>query len=192
MKENTSAGERLDKLKIIETLFDKKKIRILQTLLKHPEKDFYLRELSRMAGVPPATTFRIISLFEKTGLVQTIKVSRIKLYRASENENMRFLAGFLKEEPLVIDTFVEKASKVEGVERIIQHGKSEKNKANILIIGSGVDSEKIKQISAEILERYNFRISSLTLSQEQFEQMRSMGLYSGIKKTLYDALRSQK
>ncbi len=55
----------------------------------------------------------------------------------------------------------------------------------MLIVGADVSQGEVKRICAEIMEQYEFKISSLTLAPEQYEQMSSMGLYPGVKKTLY-------
>ena len=81
--------------------------------------------------------------------------------------------------------FVDRIKSLEGIEKIILHGKQTNKKANVLVLGSNVDATQIKLISSEIKEKYDFTILSLTLTNEQYEQMSAMGLYSGEKQVLF-------
>jgi hypothetical protein len=46
----------MDKKRIVEALFDKKIIKILRLFINNPDKTYYLREISRITKVPPAST----------------------------------------------------------------------------------------------------------------------------------------
>jgi len=175
----------MEDLKILDDLFDSKILRILKLLLADKERKFYLRELSKEARVPVATTHRTVEKLVKLGIVDRVMISRFKLYKASENDKTAFIESFIKEEKQVIKGFVNEVSKLPGVESLILHGKEQHDRANILIIGENVDSNEVKRVCSEIKERYNFTISSLSLTMDQFRQMTKMGLYSGEKKVLW-------
>lgn len=184
-RDGANGSNGVDKIRVLEGLFDKKRIEILRVFLAEPEKQFYLREVAKFARVPPATTYRILDLLIKLEVLEIKTVSRFKVYQLNKSENTKFLDAFLKEQPLILDMFVDQVKTMGGVERIVLHGKPETDKANILIVGRGVDQGEIKRISADIWERHKFKLSSLTLESEQYEQMTRMGLYPGQKKTLF-------
>ena len=81
--------------------------------------------------------------------------------------------------------FADTAKRIPNIEKIILYGKEEPNRANILLIGENISSDEINPIIAEINERYGYKISTLRLTQEQYEQMLSMGLYPNEKKVLF-------
>jgi hypothetical protein len=74
---------------------------------------------------------------------------------------------------------------VKGEEEILLLGSKEKFKANLLILGQGIDVSEIKKLSGETKDKYNFSINQMTLSKDQFDQMSAMGLYPGSKKVIY-------
>ena len=175
----------MSNLKILEELFDKKKLIILKFFLQNKDKKFYLRELSKETSIPIATTYRIIKKLIELNIITQIKIKKFKLYRLSQGKDIEFLESFLKEGKRVIEEFIEKTKLIPNIQSIIMHGEGTETKANMLLIGENIDSNEIKKICADINEKYNFIITTLTLTKEQFEQMSSMGLYSGKKRILF-------
>ncbi len=172
---------------VLEEIFDRKKLSILKFLLQNPERNFYLQEITEQANVPVATTFRILQRLIKAGVVEEVRVSRLKLYKIGQNEKVDFLEKIFREDKQALEEFVEKMSKLKDIEQIILHGKKTTSRANILIISNTADPEKIKRVVGEIKDKYKFTISHLTLNQEQYKQMSQMGLYSGEKKVLFES-----
>lgn len=175
----------MEEVNVLEGLFDPKILKIVRLFLNEKDNQFYLREISNKVNVPVATTFRIIKKLLKLGIIEEIKIKKFKFYKIKEGSNIKFLESFIREEKRILDLFIDKIKNIEGINSIILHGKEMKDRANILIIGENIDSNSIKQLCGEIKDKYNFNISSLTLTEDQFKQMSSMGLYSGQKKTLY-------
>lgn len=175
----------MEEINVLEGIFDQKLLKIIRLFLNEKENQFYLREISNKVKVPVATTFRIVKKLLKLGLIEEIKIKKFKLYRLKEGPNTKFLEGFIREEKRILDLFIDGIRNIIGIGSVILHGKETKERANILIIGENIDSNAIKQICGEIKDKYNFTISSLTLTEDQFNQMSSMGLYSGEKKTLF-------
>ncbi len=176
----------MEEINVLESLFDSKILKIVRLFLNEKDNQFYLREISNKVKVPVATTFRIVKKLLKLGLIQEIKIKKFKLYKLKEGPNITFLESFIREEKRILDAFVDKIKNIEGISSIIQHGKEIKDRANILLIGENIDNNTIKQLCADIKDKYNFTISSLTLTEDQFNQMSSMGLYSGEKKTIFN------
>ena len=175
----------MDTIEVLNNLFDPKILRIMKLFLADIQKEFYLREIAKVCKVPVATTHRILNKLLQLNIIKQIRIKKFKLYKAAENDTTRFLETFLKEETQIVNIFVKKVSALAEVSSIILHGKEKGDRANLLVIGEGVDSNELKRICAEIKEKYKFTITSLALTREQYDQMTAMGLYSGLKKVLF-------
>jgi hypothetical protein len=175
---------------IIEEFFDKKTLAILKLFLFETAADktdkFYLREISKKTKVPVASTFRIIKHIKQLGIIEETLVKKTKLYSLAKNKNTQYLHSVLEEKKTLIDEFVETVAKLVGIEMIVLHGEATQDKANILIIGTGVDSKIIKEKVGEIKEKNNFNIIELVLEPGQFNQMQGMGLFPGKKVILWE------
>jgi DNA-binding transcriptional ArsR family regulator len=174
----------MDKKQLIEKLFDKKMIKILRLLINNPEKEFYLREISRQTKVPVATTFRIIKLLKEVELIDEKKNKYLKVYRANQ-KNISVFSELLEDKSSALREFVDYVSKLSGISQLILHGEEYKDKASIFIIGTNSDHEAINVKAVEIKEKFAFNIIHTFLSQNQYEQMTSMGLFSGKKVNLF-------
>lgn len=171
---------------ILSEIFNKKVLAILKVLINDSSGEgLYLREISKAADVPAATTYRILKKLNDAGIVTKTRVKQIKLYKIRQSEGSALLFKLLRKEARALDRFIELAKQLPAVETIILHGKEEKNRANVLLIGEDIDASHIKKICAMIKEEYDFVIAPLSLTAEQFEQMLKMGLYSSEKKVLF-------
>ena len=173
----------MDKKKVIETLFDKKVIKILRLFINNPQTQYYLREVARISKVSPASTFRILQTMNDLDLLQEHKVKHLKTYSLNESNASMFLA-LLGDKSSAISEFSEFIKTVSGVSSCIQHGKEDKNKVSILVVGEGINQEEIRLKVVDIKEKYDFNIIFLVLDPNQYEQMNQMGLYPGTKKHL--------
>lgn len=175
----------MDKKKIVENLFDKKVIKILRLFINNSDKRYYLREISRITKVSPASTYRILVSMKEMEILNEYKDKHLKTYALNE-ENATMFSHLLEDKTTAIEEFVKYVKRAEGVHKIIKHGQEERNKANILIIGLGIDEEEIRKKVVDLKEKYNFSIIFLVLQPEQYEQMNEMGLYPGEKEVLYE------
>ncbi|MBN1377128.1 hypothetical protein JW949_02205 [Candidatus Woesearchaeota archaeon] len=175
----------MGKLYLLERLFDNKLISVLRLFLDNPDQEFYLREISRESRVPVATTFRILKKLRELEIIRENHIKKFRIYSLIEDKNSSYLRNIFSEKESVIDYFVKQVSGINEIFFIILYGKEEKDKASILVIGEGVQNEKIKEITDEIKEKHGFILNVLTLTKEQFNQMSSIGLYSGEKKILF-------
>ena len=171
---------------IIEEFFNKKVLAILKLFLFDETGQFYLREVAKKSKVPVATTFRIIKRLKELEIIEESVIKKTKLYSLSENKNTKLLAGMLEEKKSVIEEFVEAISQLEGLQMIVRHGEESKDKTNIIVIGSNLNTQAIKAKVGEIKEKYNFNIIDLVLEPAQFNQMSSMGLFPGKKIILWE------
>lgn len=170
---------------LLKELFDNKRLAILRLFYEGPEKNFYLREISKLSSVPVASVFRIIKKLVDLELIQQHKVNKFKIYTLNDNEKTRFLGQFVKKQKQVLQVFVSKVKFLEGLENVYVHGKEEKNRANVFIVGQNIDANQVKSICSEISDQFKYRITPLILTKEQFEQMGSMHLYSGVKRVIF-------
>lgn len=174
----------MDKKLVLETLFDKKIIKVLRLLINNPEREFYLREIAKITKVSPATTYRILKSLKQLELVQEKKNKYLKLYSANQ-KNLAMFSDLLEDKSAAMREFIEFISKVQGVRQTILHGDEEKDKASIIIVGEGANQEYINSKVVEIKERFGFNIIYMFLSPDQYSQMSSMGLFSGKKVVLF-------
>ena len=144
-----------------------------------------LREISKKSGVPVASTFRIINRLLSMNLIRLVRINKFKLYKLANTKETDFLKNILKKDKNILGFFVDRIKDVEGISQVILHGREAKDKANILLIGENINPSLVKALTYEIKQQYNFNISSLSLTHEQYRQMLSMGLYSGEKKNLF-------
>jgi predicted transcriptional regulator len=171
---------------VLTELFDKKILNILNILINDKSEGMYLGELAKAANVAPATTYRILNKLVKIELIDEIKIKKLKLYKFKRSGKSDFLYRLFKREAQVLKIFIEKIKALPGVQALVLHGEEAKDRANVLLIGNNIETGKIKEICAEINEAYNFVISPLTLTAEQYDAMSKMGLYSGKKSILFE------
>lgn len=174
----------MDKSEILAGLIDDKIVKIYLTLT-NSDKEFYLRELAKASGVPPASTYRILKKLISLKLVDEIRMNRFRLYRLSSNENTRFLGSIFVNKENILNLFVSQLKQNPKIDSIILHGEIKSNKANLLIIGDKTISSELDEIINIIRLEKNFEISFVCLDKAQYLKMTSMGLYSGRKTELY-------
>lgn len=175
----------MDKKKTLEGLLDSNILKILKTFINNNDQEFYLRELAKRARVPPATTYRTIQELLKLELITESKMKKFKFYRLNE-ENTGFLVDILADRKSAVQEFVNMISEDNNIGMVVLHGKEERNKANVLIIGDNIDQELIRTSALYVKEQYGFNLIHLALVPEQYNQMSSMGLYPGKKVILYE------
>lgn len=175
----------MDDLGIIARLLDQKILTILKLFANRSCEQFYLREISKETGIPVATTYRILGKLQRLRIIKLLHFKKFKLYELSNSEQANTIRKVLGASSQALKAFVDSVSRIPGVQTIIEHGTTEKSKANLLIIGDAIDASQMKRICTEILSTYNYKITHLTLTLNQFEQMNRMGLYSGEKKVIF-------
>lgn len=144
-----------------------------------------MREVAKKTKIPVATTFRIINKLKELEIINEFKIKKFKVYRININKNTEFLQDIIAQKKSALNDFVEKTSLIDEIQTIILHGKEEKNKANILLIGHNIPVEKVKTFVVEIKESYDFTIIDLNLEPDQFSKMSEMGLFPGRRTVLF-------
>lgn len=175
----------MEPTKLLEQLFDKKKVAVLRQFLAQPEREWTLVELAKSSRVPNATTYRIINHLVKLELIEERKIKHLKQYVLAKSPASKYLTSILETGGSALESFIEQVESIAGISQVILHGTQTKDKANVLVIGTGIRSAQINEITQHIQEEFKFTIITLVLDPSQYEQMASMGLYSGVKKVLY-------
>lgn len=171
---------------MLKGLFDKKILSILDILVNDKSNEgLYLREIAKKSRVSPASTHRIINKLLTLELINQTKIKQLKLYKINKSNQTKFLHNLLKKDIRVINLFVDLIKQMDQVQAIILHGEEQADRANVLLIGEGIDNAKIKEICGELQTKHRFTISPLALVSEQYEQMIKMGLYSGKEKIIW-------
>ena len=164
---------------------DEKKAAILRILLNSPD-ELYLKEIAQKSNVPIASAFRILQELVTLDILQKREWKTSKVYSPLANEKVEFLKDLFNEEIDGIKEFLQSTQDLQNIQNIILHGTRKKDKANLLLIGEGIDlatKDKI-DVACKTIKDKGFEITFLTLTQEQYTEMVKMGLYSGEKKIL--------
>ena len=175
----------MDKKDVLTSLMDENTLKILKAFINNPGQEYYLRELAKRTRVPPASTYRVIQRLLKLELITEHKLKRFKFYSLHE-DNAGFLSDILADRKSAVQEFVDAIKDDPNIEMLVLHGKEERSKANILLIGNGIDMERVREAALRAKEAYGFNIIHLALDPGQYNQMSSMGLYPGKKVILYE------
>lgn len=170
---------------MLSGLIDQNLLKVLKSFINNADQQFYLRELAKKAKVPAATTYRVLKELLKLELITEHKVKKFKFYSLHET-NAQFLSDILSDKKSAVQEFIDDIKQDESIEMAVLHGKQEKNKANILLIGQNIDGELVRAAALKARDNYAFNIIHLTLDPHQYNQMSSMGLYPGKKVILYE------
>ncbi len=176
----------MNQAELLKNIFDERKIRVMQQFIQDPLTKYTLSEVVGNTQLPLATTHRILKELRQKNVITYTKQKHLTLYQLADNEGTKTLSTILYEEPNTITEFVNYIRYNKGIQQIIMHGKAQKNRANVVIIGTQIDKEIINQKVAEMREEKQFTISHLILEPEQFSMLENMGQFSGQKNILYE------
>ena len=80
---------------VLEGIIDRNVNSILSMFVKDKSELFHLQKVSKLSGVPIATSFRIVRRLVSLGFVAVIKVGKFKVYKIAENKKTKVLVGLL-------------------------------------------------------------------------------------------------
>ncbi|MDD9954564.1 MAG: helix-turn-helix domain-containing protein [Candidatus Woesearchaeota archaeon] len=169
----------MDPGKILEGLFDKKTLTILRQLSADPSRQWYLRELSKSTRVPVASVYRIVNKLVALRIVERVMLKKFKVYHYSTSKEAAFVEQIIAIQKGAVEEFVEYCRAIPAVQQVILHGRKEKSKANLLVIGENIPTGPLVEAAATIKETYEFTAIYIVLEPAQYEQMAAMGLYAG-------------
>lgn len=169
---------------VLKSLFDEKKIAVLQYFIYNPGEST-LSEVVEATGISLATMHRILKELAQKNLLDTTKIKHMTLYTLGQSQAAQALANLFYEHPTPIMEFVNNTRSIDGIQRILMHGESTNRRANIVLIGTDIDKEKVNEEVANRLEQDHFTISHLILDPEQFTMLENMGQFSDKQTVLY-------
>lgn len=170
---------------LLEKLFDQKILKVIRLFFDNPEEDFYIREVSKKTKLPVSTTFRIMNKLKDLDIIRLKRMKKFKVYFLNMSKDIEILQDLVIQKKSALNEFVENVSNIEEVDSIILHGKEDKNKANVLLIGDNIPVEKVKNFVVEVKENYDFTIIDLSIEPDQFAKMSDMGLFPGRRTVLF-------
>lgn len=169
-------------LETLKSLLDEKVLKILDIFVNSDE-EFYLRELASKAGVPPATTYRIINKLLDLKIIEKTEIKNLKIYKLSTTKQAEFLKRTLYSKLDPLDLFIEEIKKIYEVSQVVMHAKPQKTGAFVLVVGDVLPIIKINDLAEKIEREHDFKIKILPLQNDQYEMLDST--HSGYKKSLY-------
>jgi len=175
----------MEEIDVLRDLFDEKVVGVVNVFLEHPERNFSLSQVSKLSKVHIATVFRILNKLNEKDFVRVILVGKSKSYQLKRGEKTFVLFRFLKREGDYLSDFIEKVKLHPRIKKIILEAKSKKG-AKILIVGNFLPSQKLKSITNEIRRKHNFKINFVEISEKQFGEMETLGLYDLKRKVIWE------
>ena len=81
---------------LIEALIGPSTLRILKLFINNEDQKYYLREISKLSKVPPATTYRILHDLVDKHIIAIESIKKLKLYYL-DYENSGFLLNLYQD-----------------------------------------------------------------------------------------------
>jgi len=165
----------------MKNIFDPKVVEILSIVCV--KEKFQIRELAEASGVPLATTYRIVQKFIGAGLVKEVRKENFVYFEVNQDNNLiSFFSTISSNNPL--QSFLLRAKILQGLNQVIQIESGPKS-ARIIIVGSGVDSNAVKEICSDVESKFDFSIEAMQLSPEQYNQWKKWNIGGQKTKILY-------
>jgi len=76
---------------VLDGLVDRKIRRILDVFIRDKDELFHLQKISKVSGVPIASSFRIVKRLVGLGFINVIKINKFKVYRLKYNKKTKLL-----------------------------------------------------------------------------------------------------
>lgn len=175
----------MKEIDVLRELFDRKVISVVNVFLEYPERHFSLSEVSNMAKVHIATTFRVLNKLMEKDFVRIVLIGKSKFYQLKRGEKSMMLFRFLKKEGDQLSNFVDQVKEKTRVRKVVLETKGN-NFAKILLVGNFLPTDKIKDIANDIKEKHSFKIDFVELTEKQFADMERLNIYDLNKKIIWE------
>lgn len=160
---------------LAETLFGAYRRRILALLLLHSEQSYYVRELARLAEVPPGSLHRELKLLAATGLLLRERVGNQVRYQANrECPVFEELAGFFRKTAgladVLRDALMPLANQVQlaFIFGSVAQGKEQVNSdIDILLVGD-IKFAGVVQVLAPTQQRLSRQVNPVVMTKAEF------------------------
>jgi hypothetical protein len=181
---SSSASKPMEELSILKELFDEKVVKIINLFFEHPDKQFYLSEVSNLSKVNIATTFRILNKLVIREFLKTNTIGKIKLYYLNRNEKTLALSRMLTRGKDPVTEFIEKIKISPGLGKIVLESRG-RSSAKVLLVGD-VSEERAARICEEIRNKYKFAIEFIVISEKQFHGFKNFQDYRLERKLVWE------
>jgi len=171
-------------MEILKDLFDEKVVEIINLFLENPEKRYCLTDVSSLAKVNVATTFRILNKLVDKQFIKSIIIGKVRIYQLEKNEKTLALSKFFKKDSNPLQKFIEQITIHPRIKRIILESK-EPNNAKVLIVGDFLPTDKIKKVCEQIKSNNKFQINFVEISENQYNGLRNFNNYNLEKKIIW-------
>jgi predicted nucleotidyltransferase len=167
---------------IIHKITNKRKV--IELLLKYPEREFTVNELSRDTATPYATTWRLIQELDRSGLVSTRTIGHSTVCKLNkESPFLKEIKKVLEAKPTpqkaVIKDFINKIKKVDGIKKVILFGSVARDQEkltsdiDIAVVTKGkkeIIEKEVNEIVDEILQKSKMVIVPLFLTEKEMKE----------------------
>ena len=188
----------MQEIDLLKQLFDEKIVKILGVFAKHPEKRFYLTEITKITKVNVSTTFRILNKLVEKEFIRSMIVGRTRFYQLNNNEKTQQVVKILQyggdtksQSSSPINDFLEKIKTIGRVKKAILKSK-DSSKATFILVGDFIPVERVQRAVAEIKQKKNFEIEFVELAPRQFDALYNITEFKRLGKVLYEAEGSKK
>lgn len=172
-------------MEILKDLFDEKIIRIINSLLDNPEKQYSLTEVSRLSRVNVATTSRILNKLIEKKFIKSTVVGKIRIYQLERNQKTFALTKLLKKDATPLQIFINKISEHPRIKKVILETKLQ-NEAKLLLVGDFLPREKINKLCDKIKKENNFKIQFVEISENQYKNLKDFKTYDMENKVIWE------
>jgi DNA-binding MarR family transcriptional regulator len=182
----------MQEIDLLKQLFDEKIVKILGVFAKHPERRFYLTEITKITKVNVSTTFRILNKLVEKEFIKSMVIGRTRFYQLNNNEKTQRVVKILKyggetaTSTTPLNEFLEKIKTVGRVKKVILKSK-DSSKATLILVGDFIPVDRVQRIINEIKSNKEYQIEFVELSQRQFEALYNITEFKRLGKVLYEA-----
>lgn len=170
-------GDYLNSKNLAQVLFGRYRRRTLAVLLLNPEKSYYVRELARMADVPPGTLHRELKLLTDAGLLIREEVGNQVRYQANRScPVFKELAGLFRKTAGLPDILRESleplASQIEFAfifGSIAQGSEHAASDVDVMVIGA-VPFFDVVQALAPTHQQLGREVNPVVMQRDEFLQ----------------------
>jgi predicted nucleotidyltransferase len=168
--------------RLIDLLFSRYHRRILAVLLLHPDESFHVRQIGRLAAVPPGSLHRELSALAAAGLLTRRRDGNQVRYQADRScPVFEELASLLRKTAGIADVLRDALAPLSAsIERAFVYGSvaSGKDRAtsdvDVMVIGD-VDLGQVVDALAPAAERLRREINPVAISAEAFRTKQAAG-----------------
>jgi predicted nucleotidyltransferase len=156
---------------------------IVEVLLRYPDREFTINELSRLAGVPYASAWRFVKGCEESGIVFLKRIGNYNVCRLNPGSPfLKDIENALKSRPTpqkaVMESLIREIRKIGDIERLVLFGSVSRNEERpgsdvdvALIVKKKTAATKnaVTDIVDKVMEKSRMNIVPIILTERDVE-----------------------